>query len=94
MLTVHCVIQTPETTLPDTLLAFMQARVIQECDLIDGVEDKLVENPLACPFDINSLACPPDSVADNATCLSTTQLSAAKAIYKGAVRSDDPNISL
>ena len=62
------------------------------CDANDGVEDGVLENPLACKFNINTLAC---SSHQNPTsngqlhCLTEDQLSAAKSIYAGPVRSDN-----
>ncbi|CAG9993990.1 unnamed protein product [Clonostachys byssicola] len=85
---------TNATFLSDSVLEFIQASVIRECDLIDGVADNLVENPLACPFNITSLACSEGSSPGNATCLTPDQLSAVKAIYQGPVRSGDPNKSI
>lgn len=72
----------------------MQKSVIKECDLIDGVNDNLVENPLACTFNISSWACPKDGSPSNVTCLEPQQLSAVKAVYQGPIRSDFPNVSL
>lgn len=86
--------QTNATFLPEPVLDFIQARVIQKCDIIDGVADNLIENPLACPFKISSLACTTGAPAENATCLMPSQISAAKAIYQGPVRSDSPSKSL
>ncbi|CAI6084262.1 unnamed protein product [Clonostachys chloroleuca] len=85
---------TNATFLSDSVLEFIQASVIRECDLIDGVADNLVENPLACSFNISSLACTEGSSAGNVTCLTPDQLSAVRAIYQGPVRSDDPSKSL
>lgn len=43
--------------------------------------DGLIENPLNCTFDINSLAC----AGSTSNCLTTAQLNAVKAIYQGPV---------
>ena len=72
----------------------MQARVLDKCDTIDGVADRLIENPLACSFDITTLACTEDSHAENSTCLTPTQIESFKLVYQGAVRSDAPNTSI
>lgn len=66
----------------------MQASVIKECDLLDGAEDKLVENPLACSFNFSSWACSENSLTTNITCLTPAQLSAVDAVYQGPRRSD------
>jgi feruloyl esterase len=84
---------TDSTRLSDSTLDFIQASVIDKCDKNDGVEDRLIENPLDCEFDVSSLACKSGSPS-NTTCLTPDQLSAAKALYQGPVRSDDPNVSL
>ncbi|KAH7333291.1 Tannase/feruloyl esterase [Rhexocercosporidium sp. MPI-PUGE-AT-0058] len=86
--------KTDATTLPAPVLDFIQASVIKECDLIDGVADNLIENPLACPFNISSLACTAAHHAENITCITPSQLSAAKALYQGPVRSDSPSTSI
>lgn len=72
----------------------MQNSVVKECDLIDGVEDNLIENPLACPFNISSWACPKDGSPTNATCLEPEQLSAVKAAYQGPMRSNSSGAPL
>jgi feruloyl esterase len=87
-------LQSNETTLSQPLLDFIQARVIETCDLNDGVRDNLIENPLDCEFDIHSLACGSDGSAENSTCLTPMQISAVEAVYQGPVRSDDPGVSL
>lgn len=53
---------------------------------MDGVEDGVIENPLVCDFDINSLACDA-STTDPTSCLTKAQLAAAKDIYAGPVDS-------
>lgn len=47
------------------------------------MEDGVLEDPLECDFDINTLACDSSSSTDNSTCLTPAQLTAAKAIYAG-----------
>jgi hypothetical protein len=65
-----------------SLLDSITGKVLDECDGIDGVKDGMLENPLKCIFDINSLTC--DSApANSSTCLTPAQLEAAKAIYEG-----------
>lgn len=60
-------------------------KVIEACDSIDGVRDGLIENPLLCQFDVNTLACPPLADLDNhnQTCLSPEQIMSLKLIYNG-----------
>jgi hypothetical protein len=47
------------------------------------VKDGLIENPLRCSFDLNTLACPSATSATNQTCLSPKQIQSLKAIYAG-----------
>lgn len=67
-----------------TLNATTEA-ILDVCDELDGVTDRLIENPLRCNFDLNSLACSIGGSSSNAndTCLSPKQLEALKAIYAG-----------
>ncbi|KAF2120050.1 Tannase/feruloyl esterase [Lophiotrema nucula] len=87
---------TNATFLSQPVLDFITAEALRECDLIDGVADNLIENPLACPFDVSSLACNGSILTpnDNITCLISSHITAAKAINQGPVRSDDPTTSL
>jgi len=52
--------------------------IMKQCDALDGLEDRILNNPLYCDFDVASLACrgePSD------TCLSKQEISAARAVY-------------
>jgi feruloyl esterase len=86
--------QTNATFLPDAVLDSIQAKVIEQCDTIDGIEDNLIENPLACPFNISTLACTTNARTEKTTCLTPSQLSAVKALYQGPIRSDFPSTSI
>ncbi|PPJ55171.1 hypothetical protein CBER1_05445 [Cercospora berteroae] len=76
---------TPETALTQEELDFVTGAVLDACDEIDGVADRLIENPLACKFDVNSLACQSSS---NSTCLTEAKIETAKATYAGPKRAD------
>ncbi|KAF6786570.1 feruloyl esterase [Colletotrichum sojae] len=78
--------------LPTESLNLIRGAVLEGCDALDGVKDGVLENPLACTFDINRLACPAD-VTNSTTCLSAEQLAAAKSIYDGP-RQSQTNASL
>ncbi|KAG8630016.1 hypothetical protein KVT40_001635 [Elsinoe batatas] len=68
----------------------MSNAVLDVCDGLDGVNDRLIEDPLACQFDVDSFACDaPNPSLDATTCLTQAQLNAAKAIYSGAKRLDN-----
>lgn len=56
---------------------------IDKCDTLDGVADRVIENPLACDFDIESLECTDPITIDSAACLTKEQIEQAKKIYKG-----------
>lgn len=77
--------------LSQAVLNFTGQAVLNACDELDGVKDGLIEDPQRCHFDIDSLACNGTSAATNGsvTCLTQAQVSAAKAIYQGPVRSDN-----
>jgi hypothetical protein len=72
--------------IPQATLDAITAAVLEECDTLDGVKDNMLENPLKCKFDITTLACT-SSTANSSTCLTASQLEAAKAIYAGPVSS-------
>jgi feruloyl esterase len=79
--------QNSASKLPQSTLDFITNTVLDACDLNDGVPDRVLENPLACTFDISTLACN-STTANRTTCLTPPQLTAAKAIYAGPVSSD------
>ncbi|KAJ5112429.1 hypothetical protein N7532_000474 [Penicillium argentinense] len=60
-------------------------KVLDACDELDGVRDGLIENPLRCRFDVNTLVCSSQTAASkqNQACLSPKQLEALKAFYAG-----------
>lgn len=68
-------------------LTLMTNRAVAACDTLDGVADGIINDPRACTFNIESLACPGDVKAP--TCLTQLQISAAKKIYEGPKRSDN-----
>lgn len=72
-------------------LDFITAAVVAECDGHDGVLDGVIENPLACTFNISSLACPSGtSTSSNATtCLTPAQIAAVDALYAGPKNTRD-----
>jgi feruloyl esterase len=75
--------------LPQDVLDLVTNAVLDLCDSQDGVNDRLLANPLACPFHIGSLACNGTSAQTNSTaCLTETQLAAFKAMYAGPQTSD------
>ncbi|KAH8807162.1 tannase and feruloyl esterase [Xylogone sp. PMI_703] len=75
-----------ESHLNQDLLNVITNAVLDQCDTIDGVADRLIENPLLCNFDISKLACN-SSTKDTSNCLTPPQLAAAKAVYAGPTSS-------
>lgn len=62
----------------------MAAAVLEQCDELDGVKDGLIENPLICDFDIETLACNSTASQLNPVpCLTPRQVAAFKSIYDG-----------
>jgi len=72
----------PASVIPREKFAVMHNAVLQACDASDGARDGVLENPLACRFDPQVLACK-DGV-DGASCLTPPQVEAAQKIYGGA----------
>lgn len=57
------------------------------CDQLDGVEDGVMLDPRACPFDIETLLC---KGQENGKCLTAEKVEALKAIYEGPQGVDGP----
>jgi feruloyl esterase len=68
--------------LPAAARQVLHERVIAACDKLDGVEDRLLENPERCAFDPGVLEC---KGADRAQCLTTAQVATARAIYASPI---------
>ena len=61
-------------------LKLLQVLVLKQCDNIDGLNDKIINDPRDCKFDFSKLpVCPNDKTDPN--CFTTQQLSAIKAVY-------------
>ena len=73
--------KTPGSAIPPGKLPAVQQAVHAACDLRDGVKDGLIEDPRACSFNPETLACKGED--DNLSCLTRPQLDALKAIYAG-----------
>jgi len=77
--------------LSQAVLNFTSAAVLAACDGLDGVMDGVIENPLACNFDVSTLACNASTAGNNTaaapTCLTAAQVEALESIYAGPVNS-------
>lgn len=65
-------------------LAFVNERVLAQCDALDGVEDGTLADPRNCDFDPQVLQCGA-SGSGGGQCLSAPQVEALEMIYAGAV---------
>lgn len=83
--------QTSATNLTQPILDFATSAVLAACDTLDGVADGVLENPLACNFSIDSLACTSSQIPltnnGSVNCLTNAQISAVHGIYSGPVNS-------
>jgi feruloyl esterase len=67
-------------TITPEALELIGSAVLERCDLLDGLEDGVLNNPLACEFDVSGLAC---EVGEAGACLTPAQLEAARRVYEG-----------
>jgi feruloyl esterase len=65
--------------IPASKYPAIHAAVLQACDALDGVQDQVIENPRVCHFDPQAMAC---SAGDSNTCLTASQVAAARAMYE------------
>lgn len=63
-------------------LPILHEAVLQQCDSLDGQQDGLIANPLACHFDPASIECKPET-RDTSHCLTATEVAVAKRYYDG-----------
>lgn len=66
--------------IPQNKYASLHEAVLQACDALDGVTDRVIENPRQCKFDPAVLLC---KAEDSATCLTSAQVETAKRVYAG-----------
>jgi feruloyl esterase len=76
-----------EAWIPPAKLQTLGDAVDSACDALDGIEDGILMNPLACNFEPASLACP--VATDNNSCLNPKQVSAVEKIWSGVTNSQD-----
>ena len=67
----------PAGTLSEAKLNLINRATLDACDILDGVEDGLLENPKVCRFDPAALTC---KGAENGTCLTSAQVTTARRI--------------
>ena len=66
---------------PDHIRILYNA-ILEQCDLIDGVRDSIINNPTKCKFDFDLLPKCPDEVTGK-DCFTSYQINAIKTIYDG-----------
>ncbi|MGH8446406.1 MAG: tannase/feruloyl esterase family alpha/beta hydrolase [Solimonas sp.] len=71
----------PDAGLPPAKLSVLQDAVTRQCDKLDGVEDRQIEDPRQCKFDPASVLCP--NGTDGEECLTAAQVETARRIYNG-----------
>src|SRR5207248_825994 len=67
--------------IPQTKYKLIHDAALEACDARDAVKDGVIENPAQCRFDPAVLQC---KAGDAATCLTSTQVEAARKIYAPA----------
>lgn len=71
----------PAAPLAGAKLALINGAVTAACDLRDGVQDGVIDDPRSCPWQPASLAC--QAGQDPATCLSPVEVAALEKVYAG-----------
>lgn len=71
-------------------LDLIRSAILEQCDLLDGVNDGLLENPLQCDFNPASLACGAGQKDD--TCLTEDEVVAMQKVYSGPMLKDGTSI--
>jgi feruloyl esterase len=70
--------------IPATKYPALQAAALNSCDALDGVTDRVIENPRVCKFDPAVMLCTGE---DNISCLTAPQVEVAKKVYSGVTNS-------
>lgn len=65
-------------------LRLLQAKILEQCDALDGVKDQILNDPRECNFDFNLLPlCPVNANGDD--CFTIEQVNAIKTVYAGVI---------
>jgi feruloyl esterase len=68
--------------IPASKFPVIQKAVVKTCDINDGVNDGVLEDPRSCKFDPGAILC---KGADGPDCLTTSQVETARKIYSPAI---------
>jgi feruloyl esterase len=66
--------------IPPTKYPLIHNAVLEACDALDGVKDRVLEDPRRCHFDPQTIAC---KGPDAPTCLTSAQVEVTRKIYAG-----------
>jgi feruloyl esterase len=66
--------------IPPAKYPLIHNAVLEACDALDGVKDRVLEDPRRCHFDPQTIAC---KGPDAPTCLTSAQLEVARKVYTG-----------
>jgi feruloyl esterase len=66
--------------IPPAKYPLIHNAVLEACDALDGVKDRVLEDPRGCHFDPQAIAC---KGPDAPTCLTNAQVEVARKIYAG-----------
>jgi feruloyl esterase len=66
--------------IPQNKYTALHDAALQACDALDGVKDRVIENPRQCKFDPAVLLC---KAEDSPACLTAAQVETARRVYKG-----------
>ena len=73
--------RTADSYIPPQKYPAIHKAVMDACDARDGVKDGILENPAACRFDPQVIAC---KGADGPSCLTAAQVATARGLYSDA----------
>ena len=69
---------------------YIYSSILNVCDLNDGVDDNIINNPLQCSFDTSQLIC---GNSDSELCLTNKQHDFIEKAYEGPISSDGQQIA-
>jgi len=74
-------LEDPELALPSDKIELLHDAVLAACEVNDGIEDGILNDPLACGFEPKALQC--ESRRDTDGCLTRDQVASAERAYAG-----------
>ena len=63
-------------------LAKLQSAILDQCDMLDGIRDSILNDPEECDFDLSALPICPDDVMGG-ECFTISQINAIQTVYDG-----------